>query len=242
MFSDSNLTIRFLVGAVVAFLLLLLAVGGGTGFVAVLYLNNQISSLSSDFAALSGAGRDHAMQIYQQAQSAFSYFLTACVVIALFATVVCVTAYSAVQNGILRPLAAMVRAMREVADRKYETKIPGLGRSNEIGLLAAALEVFKTNGIERQRLTARELQEAQRQGERSRYLDERIESFNGMVASVVGSVASSAVRLQSNAANDTSGKVNAVTGQRSSTHAYWAPWRSSGFLAVIAISTGFGLH
>lgn len=54
MFSNSNLTIRFLVGAVVASLLLLLAIGGGTGFIAVLYLNNQITSLSPDFAALSG--------------------------------------------------------------------------------------------------------------------------------------------------------------------------------------------
>jgi methyl-accepting chemotaxis protein len=216
MFSDSSLTIRFLVGAVVASLLLLLAIGGGTGFVAVLYLNNQITSLSSEFAALSGAGRDHAMQIYQQAQSAFSYFLIACVVIAVLATSVCVMTYWAVQNGILRPLAAMVRAMRDVADQKYDTRIPGLGLSNEIGQLAGALEVFKTNGVERQRLTERELHEAQRQGERSRYLDERIQTFDGLIACIVGSVASSAVRLQSNAetlskaANDTSSKASAV--------------------------------
>ncbi|MDU6731982.1 MAG: HAMP domain-containing protein, partial [Bradyrhizobium sp.] len=216
MFSNSNLTIRFLVGGVVASLLLLLAIGGGTGFIAVLYLNNQITSLSSDFAALSGPARDHATVIYQQAQSAFSWFLVACVAIAVFASAVCLMTYAAVQNGILRPLAAMVSAMRDVADQKYDTRIPGLGLGNEIGQLAGALEVFKTNGIERQRLTERELQEAQRQGERSRYLDGRIHSFNELVASVVSSVASSAVRLKSNAetlsraANDTSAKANAV--------------------------------
>jgi methyl-accepting chemotaxis protein len=216
MFSDSSLTIRFLVAAVVALLLLLLGIGGGTGFVAVLYLNNQITGLSSEFAALSGPGRDHAMQIYQQAQSAFFYFLVACAAIAVFATTVCVMTYFAVQNGILRPLAAIVSAMRDVADQKYDTRIPGLGRPNEIGQLAGALEVFKTNGVERQRLTERELQDAQRQVERSRYLDQRIQAFDGLVASVVGSVASSAVRLQSNAetlskaANDTSTKANAV--------------------------------
>ena len=85
MFANSNLTIRFLVGAVVAALLFLLGIGGGTGFVAVLYLNNEITSLSSQFAALSGPARDHAMQIYQQAQTAFSYFLMACGVIAVLA-------------------------------------------------------------------------------------------------------------------------------------------------------------
>lgn len=216
MFSNSNLTIRFLIGAVVAALLLLLAVGGGTGFVAVLYLNNEITSLSSEFNGLSGPSRDHALQIYHQAQAAFSYFLMACVAIALVASIVCLTTYFAVRNGIMGPLAAMVHAMRQVADRKYETPIPGLGGANEIGLLAGALEVFKTTGIERQRLTDHELLEAQRQGERSRYLDEKIRNFNGLVANVVSSVASSAVRLKSNAealsqaANETSAKANAV--------------------------------
>jgi methyl-accepting chemotaxis protein len=216
MFSNSNLTIRFLIGGVVVALLLLLAVGGGTGFVAVLYLNNEITSLSSEFGALSGAGHDHALQIYHQAQAAFSYFLMACVAIAFFATAVCLTTYFAVRNGIMGPLAAIVHAMRQVADRKFETPIPGLGRANEIGLLAGALEVFKTTGIERQRLTEHELQEAQRQGERSRYLDDKIRDFNGLVANVVRSVASSAVRLKSNAetlsqaANETSAKASAV--------------------------------
>jgi methyl-accepting chemotaxis protein len=216
MFFNSHLTIRFLVGAVVAALLLLLGVGGGTGFVAVLYLNNQITSLSSEFGAMSGPSHDHALQIYHQAQAAFSYFLMACVAIAIVASTVCLVTYFAVRNGILGPLAAMVHAMRQVADQKYQTPIPGLGRGNEIGLLAGALEVFQTTGIERRRLTDHELLETQRQTERSRYLDEKIRDFNGLVANVVSSVASSAVRLKSNAetlslaANETSTKANAV--------------------------------
>ena len=216
MFAKSNLTIRFLVGAVVAALLFLLGIGGGTGFVAVLYLNNEITSLASDFASLSGPARDHAMQVYQQAQAAFSYFLIACAGITVVAFAICATTYFAVRNGILRPLAAIVHAMREVADQKSETPIPGLGGSNEIGLLAGALEVFKTTGVERQRLTEQQLHEAQHQAERSKYLDTKIKSFNEMVAGVVDSVASSAVHLKSNAetlsraANETSTKANAV--------------------------------
>ena len=216
MFSDSRLTIRFLVGAVVASLLVLLAIGGGTGFVAVLYLNKEITSLSSEFGALSGPARDHAQHIYQDAQAAFSYFLTACFAITIFACAVCLTAYLAVRNGIMRPLSAIVHAMREVADQKYETPIPGLGGSNEIGLLAGALEVFKTNGIERQRLTEQKLEEARHQGDRSRYLDGRIHDFDELVASVVASVASSAGHLKSNAetlsqvANETTNKANSV--------------------------------
>ena len=216
MFSNSKLTIRFMVGAVVAALLVLLGIGGGTGFIAVLYLNNQITSLSAEFGTLTGTSRDHALQIFHHAETAFFYFLVACGVITVVAGSICVATWFAVRNGIMRPLAAIVHAMREVADQKFDTPIPGLGGQNEIGLLAGALEVFKTTGIERQRLTEHELQEAQRQGERSRYLDAKIRDFNGLVASVVGSVASSAVRLESNAerlsqaANETSEKANAV--------------------------------
>ncbi len=216
MFSKSQLTIRFLVGAVVAALLFLLGIGGGTGFIAVLYLYTEITSLSADFAALSGPAHDHALQVYQQAQAAFSYFLIACGGITLVASAICIMTYWAVRNGILRPLAAIVHAMREVADQKFDTPISGLGGSNEIGLLASALEVFKTTGIERQRLTEHQLHDAQHQAERSKYLDAKIKGFNELVASVVASVASSAIRLKSNAetlsqaANETSQKATAV--------------------------------
>lgn len=216
MFSNSNLTIRFLVGAVVLALLTLLAIGGGTGFAAVLYLNKQLTGLAGHFSQLSGPGHDQALQIYQQAQAAFSFFLIACGAIAVFAFSVCLVTFFAVRNGILGPLAEIVHAMRQIADQKYATSIPGLGRTNEIGLLAAALEVFKANGLERQRLTEQQLKDAQRQGERSRHLDGKIHDFNALVANVVNSVASSAVRLKSNAetlsqvANDTSSKANAV--------------------------------
>lgn len=216
MFSNSNLTIRFLVGAVVFALLVLLGIGGGTGFVAVLFLNNEITSLAGEFKSLDGAARDHAMQIYQHAQTIFSYFLMACAAIAVVACTLCLTAYFAVRNGVMGPLVAMVHAMREVADEKFETPIPGLGHDNEIGLLAGALEVFKKNGIERRRLTEHELEDAQHQRERAERLEQQIRQFNETVAGVVDSVASSADRLKGNsealsrAANDTSEMASAV--------------------------------
>ena len=216
MFSNSNLTIRFLVLSVVAALLLLLAIGGGTGFVAVLYLHGQITRLSSEFGTLSGPGHDNAQQIYQHAQAVFGYFLQACAAIGVIASLACAATYFALNNGILRPLTAIVHAMRQVARQNYDTAIPCLGRTNEVGELANALEVFKTTGIERQRLTAQELHEAKRQGERGIVLDHKIRGFNDMVANVVGNVASSATELNRNsemllqAADETTSKANAV--------------------------------
>ncbi len=236
MFSESDLTIRFFVGAVVVALLGLLAIGGGTGFAAVLYLNNQLTNLYADFSSLSGPGHDHALQIYNQAQAVFSFFLVACVAIALVALTVFYTlAFFAVRNGILGPLAAIVYAVQQIADQKYETAIPGSGKTNEIGLLAAALDVFKNNGLERQRLAEQQLLEAQRQGERARHFDEEIRSFNALVAKIVDKVASSAERMKSNAetlslvANDTSAKANAVASAAS---------QASTSVQTVAVSTG----
>ncbi len=216
MFTESNRTIRFFVGGVVTALLGLLAIGGGTGFVAVLYLNTRMTQLYGDFAALHGAAHLHALQVYQQAHMAFVYFLIACCVIAVIAVTVCVVTYYAVQNGILSPLAEIVHAMGEIADQKFDTPIPGLGRDNEIGQLAAALNVFRTNGVERKRLGEEQAAEAERQARRAHELDEEIQNFNVLVAKVVNSVASSAGMLKGNAetlsrvANDTSSKASAV--------------------------------
>jgi len=216
MFFNSNLTIRFLVGAVIVALLGLLGIGGGTGFVTVLYLNNQLTQISADLATLSGAPHDHALLIYQQAHDAFSYFLIACGFIAIIALTICLVTFFAIRNGILGPLSAIVHAMRQIADEKYETPIPSLKKTNEIGHLAAALDIFKTNGMDRQRLTERQRQEAQKQAERAIGLNEEIQSFNTSIAKVVNSVANAALHLKSNAetlsqvANDTSAKANVV--------------------------------
>ena len=55
---------------------------------------------------------------------------------------------------IVRPLDRMVRAMLATADGDHEAAIPGLGQSNEIGRLAAALARFQETGKARVRLEA----------------------------------------------------------------------------------------
>ena len=49
-------------------------------------------------------------------------------------------------------LASMVAAMTKLADGDVKIAIPGLGRKDEIGEMAGAVEVFKTNMIEAERL------------------------------------------------------------------------------------------
>ncbi len=54
--------------------------------------------------------------------------------------------------GTIHPLEAMTRAMRKLAAGDLSQEVPGLGRRDEIGRMAAALEIFKANAAERLRL------------------------------------------------------------------------------------------
>jgi HAMP domain-containing protein len=50
-------------------------------------------------------------------------------------------------KGISRPMVAMCRAMRELAGGNFDVVLPGLGRKDELGETAAAVEEFKLQAI-----------------------------------------------------------------------------------------------
>ena len=66
-------------------------------------------------------------------------------------------------RSISKALAAMVAAMTRLAGGELTIAIPGLGRKDEIGEMAGAVEVFKDNMIETDRLRAEQVEAEQRQ-------------------------------------------------------------------------------
>jgi methyl-accepting chemotaxis protein len=106
-------------------------------------------------------------------------------------------------TGISRPMTAMCKAMRELAAGNFEVVLPGLGRKDELGEMAGAVEEFKVQAIARAERDAA-TQEAQnkaasaaRRAELIRFADE----FEAAVGAIVANVSSSAVQLE--AAADT---------------------------------------
>ena len=74
---------------------------------------------------------------------------------------------------IARPMKALTGGMLELADGNFEVILPGLGRKDEIGDVAQAVETFKVKSAEKARAEAqananRELQEAAAKAERDR--------------------------------------------------------------------------
>jgi methyl-accepting chemotaxis protein len=102
-------------------------------------------------------------------------------------------------KGISAPMTAMCKAMRELAAGNFEVVLPGLGRKDELGEMAAALEEFKVQAIAKAERDAA-TQDAQnrassaaRRTELIRFADE----FESAVGAIVSNVSASAVQLES---------------------------------------------
>jgi len=104
-------------------------------------------------------------------------------------------------TGISRPMIAMCKAMRELASGNFDVVLPGLGRKDEIGEMAGAVEEFKVQAVAKAERDAaaseaqnKELATARR-SELIRFADD----FESAVGAIVSNVSASAVQLESSA-------------------------------------------
>ena len=65
-------------------------------------------------------------------------------------------AFAAVGTYIARPVSRMTAVMRRIADNDYQVEVPYAARRDEIGAMAEAVEVFRTNGLKVAELTEAE--------------------------------------------------------------------------------------
>jgi methyl-accepting chemotaxis protein len=102
--------------------------------------------------------------------------------------------------GVSRPLEGITGAIGAVAGGNLSVDVPGLGRADEIGQLASALETFKQNGQERRRMLAeQERQKAEAEAEKHQVLNRLADQFESGVRGVVSAVSAASSQLQSNA-------------------------------------------
>ncbi|MFW5833252.1 MAG: HAMP domain-containing protein, partial [Pseudomonadota bacterium] len=114
--------------------------------------------------------------------------LMVAVVVALVSIVVGVVAARLIAASITRPLGAMTGAMEKIADGELETEVPSRDAKDEMGDLAGALEVFKQNAIEREKLE-------KAQAERVKKMDKAIKSFDAEVNVALGAVDGASTQL-----------------------------------------------
>jgi methyl-accepting chemotaxis protein len=101
-------------------------------------------------------------------------------------------------RGISRPMTLMCKAMRELASGNFEVVLPGLGRKDELGEMAGAVEEFKMQAIARAEsdAAAQDAQNKQTSAARRAELIRFADDFETAVGSIVSNVSASAIHLE----------------------------------------------
>jgi methyl-accepting chemotaxis protein len=139
-------------------------------------------------------------------------------------------------RGISRPMIEMCKAMRELAGGNFDVVLPGLGRRDELGEMAAAVEEFKVQAVAKaeREAAAQDAQNrassAARRTELIRFADE----FESAVGAIVSNVSASAVQLEQAAGTLTR---TAETTQSLSSQAAGASEEASSNMQSVATAT-----
>ncbi|MDA9476688.1 chemotaxis protein [Bradyrhizobium sp. CCBAU 65884] len=100
-------------------------------------------------------------------------------------------------RSISTALIAMVRAMTGLAKGDMSVAIPGVGRKDEIGEMAGAVEVFRSNMAEADRLRAEQAEADARRREQRKFDMQRLaDTFEGAVGEIIETVSSAATELE----------------------------------------------
>jgi methyl-accepting chemotaxis protein len=105
-----------------------------------------------------------------------------------------------VARGITKPLQRMTVAMNALAGGNLDVDVPGIGRHDEVGEMAKAVEVFKSNAVARQGLEA-EQKEAETRAVTRRKADmtKLANDFEGAVGEIIETVSSASSQLEASA-------------------------------------------
>ncbi|MBR0765139.1 methyl-accepting chemotaxis protein [Bradyrhizobium japonicum] len=108
--------------------------------------------------------------------------------------------------SIARPMRALTAAMEKLAGGDFSVVLPGLGRKDEVGEVAGAVEKFKIVSEQkaREHAEAKSRQDQLAAEQRSSEMRRLADSFEGAVGEIVGTVSSASTELEASATTLTS--------------------------------------
>jgi methyl-accepting chemotaxis protein len=108
-----------------------------------------------------------------------------------------------VSRSITKPVGELTSQMGTLADGKTDFDVAGIGRKDEIGSMAEAVEVFRQNAIRVAEMTAAEKTEQEKKEARQRAVDSYIAAFDQAVSGALGSMNAASTQLSSTATSMT---------------------------------------
>ncbi|GAB3128777.1 methyl-accepting chemotaxis protein [Novispirillum itersonii] len=156
-----------------------------------------------EFAPLTVSGVQWSLVLVVDEGLAFAPLATfriAALVAALIgAVLLIILMQQALKRVVAQPVTGMTGAMRRLAGGDLQADIPGLGREDEIGAMASAVQVFRDHALERQRLEAEQAEAARAREVRTQRMEELIALFDRDMLQVLELVTSAATELEATA-------------------------------------------
>src|SRR6266700_895901 len=105
-----------------------------------------------------------------------------------------------VAHGITRPLQFMTHTMKVLAGGNLDVEVPGIGRHDEVGEMAEAVQVFKNNAVARHALEAEQKEaEIRAAARRKTDMHKMADEFEGTVGGFIQTVSSASTELEASA-------------------------------------------
>jgi methyl-accepting chemotaxis protein len=139
---------------------------------------SEIASLTNRILKINDKGSEDALAV-TNATIRNTYILVLgglALVIVLVATLI--------MRGITGPLRQLTDTMTKLAGGSHDVDIPGRGRSDEIGAIANAVEVFKQNAVEKARLEARDASQRAARARQQQDIDQLVGFFGRSISGV----------------------------------------------------------
>jgi methyl-accepting chemotaxis protein len=118
-------------------------------------------------------------------------------------------------RGIARPITEITTIMRELADGKTDIVIPHVGRQDEIGAMAVAVQAFKENRLLTDKLAVERQADSQSKEQRAKALELLNLQFEAAASALTSTLSSAAANLKESA--ETMFTTTQQAGQKSNT-------------------------
>ncbi|AWN45864.1 chemotaxis protein [Methylobacterium terrae] len=104
-----------------------------------------------------------------------------------------------VSRTLVSPIRAITALMARLADGDRTIVVAGLARRDEVGAMAQAVEVFKRNAVETERLAAAQAAEDEARMRRARALDDLAKGFEQTVSGLTAGLSGAATEMEATA-------------------------------------------
>jgi methyl-accepting chemotaxis protein len=146
--------------------------------------------------ALADYNRDGATQAAAVAQRAYDHAVWIIWTAAIAAVLLSIGAVLWLDRDLAKRIAELGRLMRQLADKNYAFDLPGRTRTDEVGEMARAIEVFRDNMQRGDALASEQAAEAEAKAVRARRVDMLVQGFDRDATEALQAVASASGGLQ----------------------------------------------